>query len=190
MNKELKDIISDDIFRYYGKRNLTLIEKILLPKREVALYCTIAYRKANYWARRNKKIRSFWGRIRLNVLSRKYFFQIPYLATIGRGLCIVHFGRIIVAPSVSIGSNCNIFTGVTIGSEVRGKRAGVPTIGNNVWIGPNAVLVGKIKVGDDVLIAANSYVNFDVPDHSIVIGNPGKVISKENATKGYICRTV
>ena len=69
---------------------------------------------------------------------------------------------------------------------MRGKRQGAPTIGNKVWIGPNATIVGKINVGNDVLIGANSYVNFDVPDHSIVLGNPGRIIRKENATQDYI----
>ena len=50
--------------------------------------------------------------------------------------------------------------------------------------------MGNIKIGNDVLIAPLSYVNFDVPDHSIVVGNPAKVISRENATEGYINRTV
>lgn len=73
-----------------------------------------------------------------------------------------------------------------IGQENRGKRKGTPIIGNEVWIGANAVIVGNIKIGNDVLIAPLSYVNFDVPDHSIVVGNPAKIISKEFATKDYI----
>lgn len=73
-----------------------------------------------------------------------------------------------------------------IGQENRGKRKGTPIIGNEVWIGANAVIVGNVKIGNDVLIAPLSYVNFDVPDHSIVVGNPAKIISKEYATKDYI----
>lgn len=73
-----------------------------------------------------------------------------------------------------------------IGQENRGKRKGTPIIGNEVWIGANAVIVGNVKIGNDVLIAPLSYVNFDVPDHSIVVGNPAKIISKEFATKDYI----
>lgn len=76
--------------------------------------------------------------------------------------------------------------GCTVGRENRGKRNGAPTIGNEVWIGSNAVVVGKIVIGDDVLIAPNAYVNFDVPSHSVVMGNPGKIIPRENATEGYI----
>lgn len=63
---------------------------------------------------------------------------------------------------------------------------GSPTIGNRVFVGINATIVGNIKIGDDVLIAPNTFVNFDVPSHSVVIGNPGVIHHKENATVGYI----
>lgn len=48
----------------------------------------------------------------------------------------------------------------------------------------------EVKIGDDVIIAPNAYVNFDVSDHSIVIGNPEKIIHKDNVTKGYILDSV
>lgn len=82
--------------------------------------------------------------------------------------------------------NCNVYNGVTIGKEKRGKREGYPVIKDCVWIGANAVIVGAITIGNDVLIAPNTFINFDVPDHSIVIGNPAKIIERENATKSYI----
>lgn len=59
-----------------------------------------------------------------------------------------------------------------------------------MFLGTNSIVVGKVKIGNDVLIAPGAYVNFDVPDHSIVIGNPGKVIPKLNATEGYIASPV
>jgi serine O-acetyltransferase len=55
-----------------------------------------------------------------------------------------------------------------------------------VTVCSNAFVCGNITIGDDVLIAANAFVNFDVPDHSIVIGNPAKIIHKDNATESYI----
>ena len=73
---------------------------------------------------------------------------------------------------------------------IGGGRQGVPTIGNDVWIGINAIVVGKITIGDDVMIAPNSYVNCDVPSHSIVFGNPCIIKHRENATEGYINRRV
>lgn len=59
-------------------------------------------------------------------------------------------------------------------------------IGNEVWIGINAAIVGNVTIGDDVLIAPNSHVNCDVPSHSIVFGNPCIIKHRENATEGYI----
>ena len=73
---------------------------------------------------------------------------------------------------------------------IGGGRQGTPVIGNEVWIGINAAIVGKITIGDDVMIAPNSYVNCDVPSHSIAIGNPCIIKHRENATEGYIDRRV
>ena len=71
-----------------------------------------------------------------------------------------------------------------------GGRQGTPVIGNEVWIGINAAIVGNVTIGDDILIAPNSYVNCDVPSHSIVFGNPCIIKHRENATEGYINRKV
>ena len=71
-----------------------------------------------------------------------------------------------------------------------GGRQGVPVIGNDVWIGINPIVVGKITIGDDVMIAPNSYVNCDVPSHSIVFGNPCIIKHRENAAEVYINRRV
>ncbi len=75
---------------------------------------------------------------------------------------------------------------MTIGQENRGTRKGVPVIGNSVWIGVNATIVGNISIGDDVLIAPNSFVNRDIPSHAVVFGNPCIVKPRENATEGYV----
>lgn len=132
-----------------------------------------------------------------NICQIKAFLSVrkdKYTNSLGNknwgGFYIGHCGRIIINPRTVLGKNINIATGVTIGQENRGKRKGCPIIGDNVWIGTNAVIVGNITIGTDVLIAPLAYVNFDVPDHSIVIGNPAKIIHRENATEGYINRTV
>ena len=97
-----------------------------------------------------------------------------------------HPYNITIAGGVSIGDNCNIHKGCTIGRENRGDRKGVPSLGNKVYLGINSTVVGKIKIGNDVFIAPNAFVNFDVPDHTVVIGNPGVIHRKENATSEYI----
>lgn len=121
--------------------------------------------------------------------------SIPYCndistVDIGRGLYIGHPYCITVNAGAVLGNNVNIHKGVTIGQENRGRREGTPVIGSNVYIGVNAVVCGKITVGDNVLIAANSFVNFDVPSGSIVVGNPGVIKPCESATEGYVNRKV
>ena len=116
----------------------------------------------------------------------RYGIEISPTCAIGEGLYLGHAFGITVNPQARIGRNCNIHKGVTIGRENRGKRCGAPTIGDEVWIGANSTIVGAVHVGSDVLVAPNTYVNCDVPDHSIVLGSPCKVIAREHATEGYI----
>ncbi|CDF80024.1 hexapeptide transferase [Formosa agariphila KMM 3901] len=111
--------------------------------------------------------------------------SLPYSATIGERFYIGHFGGIIVNANVIIGNNCNISQGVTIGVSGKDKNRGVPIIGNNVYIGANAVVVGKITVGDDAVIGANSLVTKDVLKCTTVLGVPAVKIN-DNDSNGYI----
>lgn len=125
-------------------------------------------------------------RWRFKLLKDKRHIEIYGKCNIGPGLYLGHVYCITINADTVIGKNCNIHKGVTIGQENRGSRKGVPTIGDSVWIGVNATVVGKITIDDDVLIAPNSYVNCDVPSHSIVFGNPCIIKHKEGATEGYV----
>lgn len=116
----------------------------------------------------------------------KNLVEMPLDINIGGGLYLGHPYCITINPKVIIGKNCNIHKGVTIGQENRGGRKGTPIIGNEVWIGVNATIVGAIHIGNDVLIAPNTYVNCDIPDHSIVFGNPCIIKPRQCATEGYI----
>ena len=128
----------------------------------------------------------YYYRWRFKKLKDKNNIDIYGKCNIGPGLYLGHVCCITINADATIGKNCNIHKGVTIGQENRGARKGVPTIGDCVWIGVNATVVGRITIGDDVLIAPNSYVNSDVPSHSIVFGNPCIIKHKENATEGYV----
>lgn len=143
-----------------------------------------------YWLRKSQntppRIVKIFNKIMLRLTSFIFKCEIPSNVKIGPGLYIGHPFCITINPKVVIGKNCNIHKGVTIGQENRGKRKGAPTIGDNVWIGINSTIVGKINIGDDVLIAPNSYVNCDVPSHSVVFGNPCIIKHRDNATDGYI----
>jgi serine O-acetyltransferase len=102
-------------------------------------------------------------------------------AVIGGGLFINHFGGIWINPDARLGRFCNLHQGVTIGVAGRGRTHGVPQIGDRVNLMPHAVVLGKIRVGDDVMIGANSLVISDVEDHSVVVGAPGRVVSRQGS---------
>jgi len=133
----------------------------------------------------NKTVKRIYHII-LRIISDKHGIDIPAEAKIGEGFYIGHPYNIGVNHATVIGKNCNIHKGVSIGQENRGKRKGAPTIGDCVFIGINVTIVGKINIGDDVMIAPNTFVNCDVPSHSIVFGNPCIIKHKENATEGYV----
>ncbi len=178
-------LFPQDEYRYFGGCK-TLKQKLTPPEE---LKFIKAFRKAQYYSKRNKLLYLLWE-VRKRRISRRTHIQISTVTQIGAGFYIGHCGRIIINPNAVLGKNINIATGVTIGQTNRGRMQGTPTIGDNVWIGTNAVIVGGIKIGSDVLIAPNSYVNFDVPDHSVVVGNPATIMHRENATYQYINCTV
>lgn len=122
---------------------------------------------------------------KLYKLGRKYGIEIKSATQIGPGFVMTHPYNITISPYATIGSNVNILKGATLGIS-GGKHPGAPKIGNSVYIGINSTIIGGIHIGDDVLIAPNTLVNQDVPDHSVVIGNPCKIIHKDNATQEYI----
>lgn len=125
-------------------------------------------------------------KLRMKLFSEHYGLEIPPGTKIGKGLYIGHPFNITINPNAKIGCNVNIHKGVTIGQENRGQRKGSPIIGNCVWIGVNATVVGKVVIGDNVMIAPNSFVNIDIPSNSIVYGNPCIVKPNLNATQGYV----
>lgn len=94
------------------------------------------------------------------------------------GVKIYHSGWIII-NAARVGKNLAIYPGVTIG-QTGGSQDNVPTIGDNVWIYQNAMVCGKITIGNNVIILANSVVTHDVPSNCIVGGIPAKVIKYIN----------
>lgn len=138
-----------------------------------------------WWYRKYSKKSSGITRYILHLFTKKYGLEVRPKEC-GRGLYLGHPYNITVNSAVKIGEYCSLHKGCTIGAENRGKRQGAPVLGDYVYVGINATIIGNVKIGNDVMIAPNSFVNFDVPAHSIVVGNPGEIHHKEKATEGYI----
>ena len=98
-------------------------------------------------------------------------------AMIGGGLYIAHIGGVHINPQAVLGKNCDIAHRVTIGTSAMG-RGGAPTLGDEVYVGTGATLVGKIKVGSRAKIAANTLVITNVPEGATVMGVPGRIIMR------------
>ncbi|GAB3384656.1 serine O-acetyltransferase [Lysobacter fragariae] len=129
-----------------------------------------------------------FARLVLGHLVYKLGISIPSGTRIGSGFYIGHFGGIVVSQKATIGRNCNISQGVTIGRANRGRNQGYPILGDNIYIGPGAVIAGSVRIGNNVAIGANCVVTMDIPDNSVVVGVPGRIISQEGAA-GYVNRT-
>lgn len=177
-----KNILQKDFYRESGKwlSSMEIWAKCINPN----LHFIFLLRKCQQNSKKSF-LGAFW-RMVLRHHQIKYGFQIYPETQIGEGFYLGHWGALVINPKTKIGKNCNIAQGVTIGQANRGKYVGVPTIGDEVWIGANAVIVGGITIGNNVLIAPNAYVNFDVPANSVVMGNPATITPNENATEGYI----
>lgn len=106
-------------------------------------------------------------------------------AEIGRGLYIEHLGGVIITHDCIIGEYSSFHEGVTIGVSGRGKENGGPKIGNLVYFGAGAKVIGKITIGSNVIIGANAVVVKSFPDNVSIAGVPAKIVS-QNGAEDYI----
>lgn len=180
------EILKQDLFRLIGNRCHSIKYQIIYLLKSPGFKYLYLFRRRQASSNRVSKI--FWE-LMLQLQKRKTGIQIPSTTTIGKGFRILHFGNIVINPNAVIGENCTVAQGVLIGCS-EGKKSGSPKIGNNVNIGANALILGGISLGNDVLIAPGAFVNFDVPDNCIVIGNPGKTIKKISPVTKYIVYSV
>ncbi|MEA1868490.1 MAG: serine O-acetyltransferase [Thermodesulfobacteriota bacterium] len=119
-------------------------------------------------------------------LLYKFFYRIIQIVTgiefpceveIGRNFRIDHFSDIVVSGYAVFGDNCVIRNGVTVGLRNVDDPV-APRIGNNVDIGAGAKVLGGITIGNNVNIGANAVVLKDVPDNSIAVGVPARIIRR------------
>lgn len=183
-------ILSKQDLRYYLLEYRKAQHKVLYPSIKQVLIenffpdynyeFTKCLRFAEYYTNCKK---SFWGRAKyicyikkLAKLRSKTGIEL-YPNCIGPGIHIVH-GKIVVHPNSRIGSYCKIMSDVTIGWQGRYDRSGAPQIGDRVYIGSGAKIIGNITIANDVVIGANSVVIQSVTEPGITIaGNPAKKVS-------------
>lgn len=128
----------------------------------------------------------FWH-VRFKHISEKCGFTIP-INKIGPGLCLPHYGTIVISSNACIGENCKIHAGVNIGAS--GGKPDAKRIGNNVYIGPGAKIIGGGHISDNVVIGANAVVTGNIEDSGITVGGiPAKKISDNDSSLHLIRAT-
>lgn len=184
--KELAYNIYADVYRSFGNVNKLILLKVILGYDiKKGSHFTLYMRVCNYLYRKNNKLSNkilfkiFYNKlIRLQV---KYGIQISCTNEIGEGVSIPHFGGIVIAGDTRIGKNCTILQNVTIGSNLFKDRYCSAVIGDNVFIGAGAKIIGPVKISNNVTIGANSVITKDVPEGCVVAGNPARIISNKGS---------
>ena len=153
-----KDILS--IFVFLRFKNIWQLKTYLVNKKKQSGICATVY--SHYIEKKN----SYIG---INTT----FKNTPYFP---HGL-----SGIFISDQTKIGKNAVIFQNVTIGAiRTKGsKNIGNPTIGDNCYIGAGAKIIGNIKIGNNCRIGANTVVYEDMPDNSVAVSSPTKIITKK-----------
>ena len=151
------------------------MEVLLYPSFKVMIHYRLAhklYENGHY----------FWARYISQRGVRKTGIEIHPGAQIGKGFFIDHGNGVIIGETTIIGDNVTMYQGVTLGGtgKEHGKRH--PTIGNNVMISAGAKVLGSFTIGDNSKIGAGSVVLSEVPPGSTVVGVPGRVVKRNNAS--------
>jgi serine O-acetyltransferase len=179
-------LIKSDLFRLSGSVSLIVFMEFYWLSPGFKYMC---WHRIAHYAHKKGRLCSLFPKLLLRHFSYKFGFDIPAETIIGKGFYIGHFGGIVISPKAIIGNNCNISQNVTIGLSSRGPRKGYPTIGEMVYIGPGAKIIGNIQIGNNVAIGANAVVCNDVPDNAVVVGIPARIISYKRS-EGYILNKI
>jgi serine O-acetyltransferase len=121
-----------------------------------------------------RKLLSLIYRILFKLTQIMTGIELPCEVEIGRNFVIDHFGGIVISGFAKFGDNCRIRNGVVVGLKLADDPC-APIIGDNVDIGAGAKILGRIRIGNNVLIGANAVVISDVPDSSIAVGVPAVI---------------
>lgn len=179
-----KGAFRTDLEKFYriqfGSSRGSASRKIRLWILNFGLHCVAVYRFGKFGERISRRSRLLGLPIIVIHAFLNYWMQMFHHvkiddATVGPGFFIGHVGTIYIGPVV-IGENFSVTHNVTIGVGHSEGKTGIPSIGDNVWIGTGSVVSGLITVGNGVTIANGTMLTRSVADGCLVAGNPGRVV--------------
>jgi serine O-acetyltransferase len=192
MFRELRNLILDlDNYAYRLKLPRCCI--VFMPFLFPATWAIIQYRLS--------RIVLYHFRIPvLQQLLRVYFFitgrlvniltgiEISSRAVIGGGMYLPHLGTIIIAHQTVIGQFAVIHQEVTFGNAAKEGKMVFPVLGDRVYVGAGAKIIGNVKIGNDVMIGCNAVVVKDIPDHATAVGMPARVVNMDGSEGSIFIR--
>ena len=120
--------------------------------------------------------RSLYRKIR-----NTYGIELPYTVQLGRRVIIEHQSAIVIHGNCSIGDDCIIRQGVTMGNRYMERPFDAPKLGNRVNVGAGAKIFGNVTIGDSANIGANAVVLSDIPPGKTAVGIPAKIINSKKS---------
>ena len=184
--KDLWYVLKADCYRYNAKSGFDNIVLTLLRRRGfriITLFRICRYMKGKGVV----PFLPFYVLYRL--VCAFYNVDLPVATQAGPGLYMYHCYGIVVNGDTVIGSNCNISHGVSIGISSRGKKKGTAVLGDCVYLGPGAKIVGNVHICDHAVIGANAVIVEDVPENAVV-ASPKAILLNYAGSKEYVLNTV
>lgn len=182
-------------FRHLGFFSWPAFFKLFISRRCFRPVITLHLCQTTCKYRWPLRILYFLARVMHRISLSSCAMDFNWKAKVGYGLCINHGWGMVVGYGVTIGNNVTLYQGVTIGRVMRVSPDGSlaepvwPVIEDDVWIGPNVVIVGDVVIGKGSRIAANTFINKSVPPYSIMAASPSRLI-KDNCTPDVANRFV
>ncbi len=175
----LKKYIAADVYRITERTSLGAVFLTAASKRTFRPVLTL---RLCQWARNGPRPLQLIARLLHRFSQAMAGMDLPSTVDAGPGLLLVHGWGLVVNWKAKFGSNVTLFNGVVIGQKdtimETGRRTRYPIIGNDVWIGPHAIVIG-VSVGDGAIIGPGSVVTRDVPAGCVVAGNPASILRRD-----------
>lgn len=170
-----------DTHRQYGRSGWSWVFKGALTRRTFRVLVTLRICQGLAQAGRLARPALWLCKLMHRMATTHAAMDLAWDTAIGPGVALTHGWGLVVSPRATIGANCTLFHGVTLGKRIRLARdgsesSGFPVLEDQVWVGAHAVIVGGITVGQGSRIGAGAFVTEDVPPYSVVQGNPSSIV--------------
>ncbi len=176
--EKLSTVLRRDMSRYTGNPSGFLVQGIKNLYSHPAYAGVVFYRLTrSLWLRRSNPVFNaafLVSRLIYPLVRWHSGVELQARTQIGPGLCLMHFGPIVIHPDTVAGEDLTVLPGVTIGEDDRGT----PVIGDRVAVGAGALIIGRVTVGSDVNIGAGAVVVKDLPGCCTAVGVPAKPLNR------------